>query len=116
MDAKQLSTLVSDYFGPKASIKSFNTEQSTVSCVLYESFSAKFTLAGSRGAFTASIGIDEARSAGLFLGEPVSLNTDEASIRKSLERVDEWCRLRLPDKFLEALEGAHRANKAEGEE
>lgn len=36
----------------------------------------------------------------IFLGREISLNNDEKSIRESLKIIDDYCRLRLPDKFL----------------
>ena len=37
------------------------------------------------------------------------MNADEKSVRESLALVDEYCRLRLPDKYLEAFESSDRA-------
>ena len=37
-----------------------------------------------------------------------SLNSDEESIKQSLHIVDDYCRLRLPDKFLEAYDKAYK--------
>lgn len=42
-----------------------------------------------------------------FLGERCSLNSDEQSIKKSLQIIDDYCRLRLPDKFLDAYYKAY---------
>lgn len=41
-----------------------------------------------------------------FFGEDLSLNSDRESILANLRMIDEWCRLRLPDKFLERYEAA----------
>lgn len=43
-----------------------------------------------------------------FLGKECSLNGDEESIRKSLKIIDDYCRMRLPDKYLEAYENAYK--------
>jgi len=42
-----------------------------------------------------------------FLGKSCSLNSDEESIKQSLQMIDDYCRLRLPDKFLEAYYQAY---------
>lgn len=45
-----------------------------------------------------------------LLGRRCSLNSDEESIKKSLQIIDEYCRLRLPDKFLDAYYEAYVEN------
>ena len=42
-----------------------------------------------------------------FLGKRCSLNSDVQSIKKSLQIIDDYCRLRLPDKFLDAYYKAY---------
>lgn len=42
-----------------------------------------------------------------FLGKTCSLNGDEKSIKESLQIIDDYCRLRLPDKFLDAYYKAY---------
>lgn len=42
-----------------------------------------------------------------FLGNHCSLNSDRKSIEDSLKIIDDYCRLRLPDKFLDAYYKAY---------
>ena len=42
-----------------------------------------------------------------FLGKICSLNSDAESIKESLQIIDNYCRLRLPDKFLDAYYKAY---------
>ena len=45
-----------------------------------------------------------------FLGESCSLDADEKSIKENLRIVDNYCRLRLLDKFLDAYYEAYVAS------
>ena len=44
---------------------------------------------------------------GKFFGVHLSPNSDDASIKANLDIVDEWCRLQLPDKFLERYDASY---------
>ena len=105
----KLCEIVIDHFGKRSTLRSYSPSNLTFDCILYESFAATFSLAGPRGTFTGSVAVGGSRSAGLFLDKTLSPNTDEASIRESLRALDDWCRLRLPEKFLDALDAAHEA-------
>jgi hypothetical protein len=106
MESHEFYELVSDFLGPKASQVGYDRAGREYTCTLYESFAFMCGLVGDHGEFGAGI---ESPSGGYFtnfLGRRLSLNSDRESILESLRIVDEWCRLRLPDKFLERYEAA----------
>lgn len=98
---QELISLVYGYFGRKASTRVVDSVKQTVSCVLYESFEFECVLDNEYGTFGAAVLAGANLSTIKFLGQKASLNPDPDSIRASLELVERWCRLRLPDKFLE---------------
>ncbi|MFW8745141.1 hypothetical protein [Mesorhizobium japonicum] len=75
-------------------------------CTLYESFRFTCGLDESHGRFTGGIRLGPEEYLTTFLGRQLSLNDDRGSIVANLEMVDEWCRLHLPDKFLERYDAA----------
>lgn len=111
MDINKLYDLVETFFGYKTNMLYLDTEKKEVACILYNAFLFKCNLDDRYGRFGAEIvfGIQEATITE-FLGKRCSLNSDEKSIRDSLQIVDDYCRLRLPDKFLEAYNKAYFTN------
>ena len=108
MEAKELYNLVKEFFGYKAHMRYLNTKTKEVACVLYDSFLLKCNLDDRYGRFGAGIYIGEGPVVLTdFLGKGCSLNSDEESIKESLQIIDEYCRLRLPDKFLDAYNKAY---------
>lgn len=103
MDIDKLYDLVEDFFGYKCNMRGINVEKKEVSCILYDSFFLECNINDQYGRFGAGICYGEQKyTITNFLGERCSLNSDEKSIKESLQIIDDYCRLRLPDKFLEA--------------
>ena len=102
MNVDELYNLVEDFFGYKAKMRYLNSASKEVACILYDSFLLKCDLDDQYGRFGAGLEIGNEGVITEFLGETCSLNSDEKSIKKSLQIIDNYCRLRLPDKFLEA--------------
>ena len=104
MDTKQLYVLIEEFFEYKVNMLYLNTEEKEVKCILYDSFFLKCDINDRYGRFGAGLCFGDIQENTLtrFLGKSCSLNSDEQSIRESLNIIDEYCRLRLPDKFLEA--------------
>ena len=67
---------------------------------------SEFELDSQYGCFGAGIVMPDGQMLIAPLGKDISLNSDPDSIRKSLKTIDDYCRLRLPDKYLEAFESA----------
>ncbi len=101
MDIDKLCDLIESFFGYKADVLYKDTEKKEVVCMLYNAFLLKCNLDDRYGRFGAGIvfGSQEA-TISEFFGKRCSLNTDEKSIKESLQIIDDYCRLRLPDKFL----------------
>ena len=100
MDIKRLYFLVKNFFGYKCKMIGINSEKKEVKCILYDSFFLTCTIDDRYGRFGAGLVVGNNEVITDFLGKRCSLNSDETSIKESLSIVDNYCRLRLPDKFL----------------
>jgi len=101
MKFEEFEKLVLDFLGYKLSFYYLNDVTKTMHCVLYESFSINLSIGDRYGLFGASIWLGDSRhSMKTVLGKKISLNSDAESIKSSLAIIDNYCRLRLPDKFL----------------
>jgi len=106
MNSKEFHDLVDGFFGPKATQTSYARARMVYTCTLYETFRFTCGLDGEHGEFSAGIEWAPEKYLTTFLGQHLSLNRDRESVLESLRLVDEWCRLHLPDKFLERYEEA----------
>lgn len=111
MEIREFEDLVREFFGYKMTLSWINLEERTLECILYESFHFKLSIGDRYGVFGAAIGIGNMMySFSKGLGTEISLNSDSNSISSNLAIIDNYCRLRLPDKFLEAFEEANDDN------
>ena len=108
MDLMKLYNLVNEHYGYKIQMRALNTKGQEVIGILYESFLLKCNLDDRYGRFGAAIEICEGQVISHFLGQRCTMNSDEKSIKETLDTIDKYCRLRLPDKFLEAYDKAYR--------
>lgn len=108
-DVLDLYRLVEDIFDYKAQMLYYNPDEKEVACILYDSFVLKCNINDQYGRFGAGIALSDSCVPYItkFLGKRCSLNSDSESIKSSLLMIDQYCRLRLPDKFLEAFERVH---------
>ena len=113
MSVDELYDLVEEYFGYKAKMRYVNSETKEVSCILYDSFWLKCGLDAQYGRFGAGIEIGKEGVITEFLGKRCSLSSDVESIKASLHIIDEYCRFRLPEKFLDAYYKAYVLNQYE---
>lgn len=111
MELKKLYTLIEDFYGYKCNMRGINSKTNEVYCILYDSFLLKCSLDDCYGRFGAGLFIGEDTVITEFLGRRCSLNSDEQSIKESLQIIDEYCRLRLPDKFLKAYFDVYEISK-----
>ena len=102
MNVDELYDLVKEFFGYKAKMRFINYETKEVACILYDSFWLKCDLDDQYGRFGAGLEMGKEGVITEFLRKRCSLNSDVQSIKKSLQIIDDYCRLRLPDKFLDA--------------
>ena len=99
-----LMDIVDGSLSNKGNRTSISIENLHLKYTLYETFRCEFGY-GDRGEFCCSIILsDEYHLTPSANGKKVSVNSDEESIIESLKIVDEYCRLRLPDKLLETFE------------
>jgi len=109
MDVEKLYDIIENYFGYKGDMNYMDVEGKEVGCVLYNAFLLKCDVNDRYGRFGSGIIIgDGGQLLTEFLGKECSLNSDEESIKESLQIIDDYCRLRLPDKFLEAYDRAYK--------
>lgn len=114
MIAKDLYLLVESFYGYKVKMQYINSEKNEVGGVLYDSFFIKCDTNDEYGRFGAGICFGEQKyTITEFLGKRCSLNSDEESIKESLQIIDDYCRLRLPDKFLDAYYKAYVTSQYE---
>lgn len=112
MDINKLYDLVECYFGYKADMLYLDPEKKEVACMLYNSFLFKCNLNDQYGRFGGGIVLgNQEATITEFLGKRCSLDSDEKSIMESLQIVDDYCRLRLPDKFLQEYYKAYIASQ-----
>ena len=109
MNKMELYVLVKEFYGYKAKMSHLNSKTKEVVCVLYDCFILKCSLDERYGSFGAGIVVGGKNDpiVTTFLGKGISLNSDEESVKKSLNIIDEYCRMRLPDKFLDAYDTAY---------
>ncbi len=102
MNAEQLYSIIENYFGYKIKMLYMNSKTKTVGGILYNSFFLECDVDDRYGRFGAGICLgDQKYTITEFLGKHCSPNSDEKSIKESLKIIDRYCRLRLPDKFLD---------------
>lgn len=107
MDARNLCYLMEDYYGYKISMTYVNLKSEAVG-ILYDSFYVKCFFDEEQKIFNGGISYGESEPLITeFLGKKCLSGCDEESIKKSLQIIDDYCRLRLPDKYLDAYYQAY---------
>lgn len=108
MELKNLYDLVKNHFGFKCRMIEIDTCEMEVKALLYDTFLLKCNINSRYGTFGAAIFLAENEYLiSTFLGKECSLNSDKESIIESLDLIDNYCSLRLPDKFLEEFRKAY---------
>ena len=108
MNSKEIYMLVENFFGYKIKMLYLNSETNEVGGIMYDSFLIKCLCDNKKDSF--QLGIYYGNSTLVLtklLGENCSCKIDEKKIKKKLQVVDDYCRLRLPDKFLDAYYKAY---------
>ena len=100
MESMEFYSLFLRYWGNKASMVSFSRETKTVRCVLYDSFPMMCGLNGNYGTFEGGILMSDKKVVWSYFGEELSINKDKQSILNNFQIIENYCRLRLPDKYL----------------
>lgn len=107
LSVNELYLLVESFFNYRCRDVQLNSEKKEITCILYDSFLFKCSVGDRYETFGAGLHIGQGILITL-LGKRSSLNNDRESIRKSLQIFDDYCKLRLPDKFLDAYDKAYK--------
>lgn len=103
MDVKELSSFLKDYYGYKIKKMSLYSKENKVLGILYDSFCFRCSCNNKENRFEAVIYLGDANHViSEFFGKIGVCSIDEKKIKQILKIIDDYCRLRLPDKFLEA--------------
>ncbi len=101
MNLEQLYSLVEEFYDYKIRMLYKNAATNVVVGILYDSFFLECSIDVQMNKFDAGICFNDSKYVIRdFLGKKCLLECDEDSIKKSLLIIDDYCRLRLPDKFL----------------
>ena len=100
MESMEFYKLFISYWGKKASMVRFSKEKKMISCTLYDSFPLRCGLGGNYGTFEGGIVASDGTVISEFCGGELSINKDIQSILDNFMMIENYCRLRLPDKFL----------------
>jgi hypothetical protein len=104
----ELVPLIEDFFGSRVSVQVVDSVEKDIVFVLYDAFAFSAGV-DERGAFGVVRLVGDPREyASFFLGRETSKRTGDAQIRGALEAIDEYCRLQLPQKYLDAFDAAVR--------
>jgi len=105
MEFKEFSDLVKSHFNYKLTFYCLNYDSKTIECILYDSFYFELSIGDRYGVFGAAVGIGNTmHSLTTVMGRSITLNSDRESITTNMVIIDDYCRLRLPDKFLEEFD------------
>ncbi len=108
MTLNQLYLFLRNFYGYKAQVLGLWEEQQEIDLILYDSFSITCGF-DEHGSFGATVNLPKNLGTTYFVGFDCSLiENNETSIKNALQKIDEYCRLRLPDKFLEMYDKVYR--------
>ena len=102
MDVKTLRNFVKDFYGYKIDLYSVSYEKNEVGGLLYESFWLKCSCNNEENKFEAGLCYGHFKyMITKLLGNVCTSTIDKEKMEEILKNIDDYCRLRLPDKFLE---------------
>ncbi|MGH1550605.1 hypothetical protein ACRAWB_16070 [Leifsonia poae] len=103
----ELARFIRDCIGPRGRVQSADSGSGDIVFTMYDAFGFKCGLDDRYGSFGLILPVEAGGAIRSFLGREISMNSDPQSIRESLQLVDSYCRLRLPDKYLEVFDAAY---------
>ena len=108
----ELYEIVKKYYGYKIKMLDIDQENLEVKGILYDSFFFDCTTNDRYGRFGSRISFGESYSSVTsYIFKRSSLNSDEKSIIMSLQEVDNFCKLNLPDSFLIKYDCAYKTKQ-----
>ena len=103
MNIDKLYDFVRDFYGYKIEMLFINETEKSIGGILYDSFFVMWHIDKSLNEFRAELRYgDSDHVITEFLGRKCVGKLKHKSIQKGLDIIDDYCRLRLPDKFLDA--------------
>jgi len=102
---ESLPGLIKNSFGGRVSIPLVNSDTGEVTFILYESFLFKCGIDSRYGRFGLAMMVDGI-AVRTFFGKRVTMDNDPDAIQSSLQEIDRFCRLRLPEPFLAEFDAA----------
>lgn len=109
-DIEDLASFVEAVFGDKARVLTVSPTTGRITFVLYDAFAFNATLDQLTHTFGLSLLLPGNSSLITLLGQKLSANNDADSIKRAFAIADEYCRLRLSDRYLAAYAQAEETN------
>ena len=110
MVINELYSFIEEYYDYKCQMIGINSEKDEVNLILYDSFSITCGF-DEHGSFGAILNLPNNIATTYFLGFDCSLiENNEKSIKDALKKIDSYCQLRLPDKFLKKYDKVYKKN------
>lgn len=108
MTLDELYDFIKIYYGYKAQVLGKRDDEQEIDLILYGSFSITCGL-DEHASFGATINLPKKLATTYFVGFDCSLiENNEKDISHALKKIDEYCRLRLPDKFLKMYDKVYK--------
>lgn len=104
LDLRALTELIQESFSGFVDVQSVSPTAGLVDFVAYDAVAFRASVDLQTGVFGLILLLPGGMAVDRVLGREFSLNNDEKSIRESLALADQYCRLRLPESYLRALE------------
>jgi hypothetical protein len=106
IDVSGLARLIEEYFGEKVVVETVRESESEqeLSFMLYDAVIVRAAIDPRYGSVGFGVQLGEQSFLRSILGARIALNSDETDLRRSLRVIDSYCRLRLPDKYLDAYD------------
>lgn len=105
-DVDGLADFIEKFYGPKSQIQGVSPATGQLTFALYDAFVFGAGIDTQTGVFGLGLILSDGSSLNTLLGNEVRLDNEESNIRAALDNADEYCRLRLPEKYLAAHERA----------
>ncbi|MFJ3491368.1 hypothetical protein [Leifsonia aquatica] len=110
VDINDLADFIEGHLGDRVRLLGVSPSTRRIDFSLYDSFVFSAGIAEKTYTFGMALQLPGGFSAIRLLGQKFSINNEPESIARNLDMADEYCRLRLPDKFLEAFESRTNAS------
>lgn len=107
LSLEALVALIRESIGARGRVEAVDSAANEVVFTMYDALGFKCGLDNRYRSFGLVLPVEAGAAIRTFLGRDVSADPDPESIRESLALVDQYCRLRLPDKYLEHYGRVH---------